>query len=467
MVKNMKHEILRLEHIGKTTNGQLLHSISMNLYQGEALCVITEDLDTKLYLLDILQGNVLHEHGTLYINDCPTHLSSSEESRNKGLYLVTESQLIFSMNVAHNLYMTNSSFYSSSILNNQAIHQAARTLLKAFSLDYIKTTTLVRALSEFDRYLLSILYGVAANAKIIVLDTPYITYRPAEIRKLQHIVNVLRAKGLSVLWFTSKWDMLFQNFDRYAIIKNGVITKLAPLTTLPPHTFSPHIYQWNSSEATPVVLEYTTNTATKHMAESPAHFALHEGEILGIHGTNTLLENMISDLLSGKSNHLKDILLYGQPYDLNFSKKNLIAFIYATDDKSRVFPQMSLYDNITLLINTPLYNPVGIINKRIRNHIAISMLKSIHGEQLIKSFGDRNNIIDMCPLDRLKVEVAKWLCMHPKVFIFVNPHNIYDNLTESDFHTLLDDLHKLDISILILSGSEENLSGICTRVISE
>lgn len=463
----MKHEILRLEHIGKTTNGQLLHSISMNLYQGEALCIITEDLDTKLYLLDILQGKALHEHGTLYINDCPTHLPSPEASRNKGLYFVMESQLIFSMNVAHNLYMTDPSFYSCSILNNQAMHQAARTLLKTFSLDHIKTTTLVRTLSEFDRYLLSILYGVATNAKIIVLDTPYITCRPIEIRKLQRIVNVLRAKGLSILWFTNKWDMLFQNFDRYAVIKNGVVTKLAPLATLPPHTFPPHIYQWNSSEATPVILEYAANTETKHMTENPAHFALHEGEILGIHGTNTLLENMISDLLAGKSNHLKDILLYGQPYDLNFSKKNQIAFIYATDDKFRVFPHMSLYDNITLLINKPLYNPLGIINKRIRNHIAISMLKSIHGEHLIAAFGDKNNIVDMCPLDRLKAEVAKWLCVHPKVFIFVNPHNIYDNLTESDFHTLLDDLHKLNISILILSASEENLTGICTRVISE
>jgi|GEM_PF-3582092 len=467
MVKNMKHEILRLEHIGKTTNEQLLHSISINLYQGEALCVITKDLDTKLYLLDILQGKALHEHGTLYINDRPTHLYSPEESRNKGLYFVMESQLIFTMNVAHNLYMTNSSFYSRSVLNNQSIHQAARTLLKTFSLDHIKTTTLVRTLSEFDRYLLSILYAVATEAKIIVLDTPYITYHPKEIRKLQHIVNILRTKGLSVLWFTTKWDMLFQNFDRYAVIKNGVVTKLAPLTALPPHIFPPHIYQWNASEATPVVLEYTTNTETKYAEENPTHFALHEGEILGIHGTNTLLENMISDLLAGKSNHLKDILLYGQPYDLNFTKKNLIAFIYATEDKFRVFPQMSLYDNITLLINKPLYNPVGIINKRIRNHIAVSMLKSIHGDHLIASFGDKNNIMDMCPLDRLKVEVAKWLCVHPTVFIFVNPHNIYDNLTESDFHTLLDDLHNLDISILILSASEENLIGICTRVISE
>lgn len=456
----MRSEILRLEQIGKITNGQLIHSISFSLYRAEALCVITEDLDAKLYLLEILQGVSMHEHGTLYVNDRLARFYSPENALAAGLSYVTERQLIFSMDVAHNLYMTDPSFYTRSILNKQALHQSAQLLLEEFSLDYIRTSSLVRSLSEFHRYLLSILHAVASGARIIILDTPYRVYPPSEIKKLQHVINVLRQKGVSVLCFTNKWDALYQNFDRYAVIKNGVVTKLAPLESLPPMDFPHHRYQWRAAdENSPVILVY----------EDPSHsspLVLREGEILGIYGSNTLLEALISGLLSGDTVPVKNLLMYGKPYDMNLSRKNHIAFIYATEDKLRVFPQMNLFDNVTLLIDKPIYNLFGIRNKRIRNHIAASMLKSIHGEHLITEFGDKPNIKDIGSLDRLKVEIAKWLCVRPKVFIFVNPHNIYDNLTESDFHTLLDDLHTLGISILILSASEENLSGLCTRVIS-
>ena len=42
----------------------------------------------------------------------------------------------------------------------------------------------------------------------------------------------------------------------------------------------------------------------------------------------------------------------------------------------------------------------------------------------------------------------------------------YDNLSEYHFGRLLEYLQELDISILLISSSEENLSKFCTRVIS-
>lgn len=462
----MRYEILRLEHIGKITNEQLQHCISFNLYQTEALCIVTEDLDSKLYLLDILQGKTPHEYGNLYLYDKPVVLYDPKDARSKGLYSVREDQLIFSMNVAHNLYMTNPAYYSRTILKNSVIHQAARKLLQEFSLEHIKTTSLVRSLSDFDRYLLSILHAVAADAKIIILDTPYNIYQPTEIKTIQHIVKVLLSKGLSILWFTNKWDVMFQTFNRFGVIKNGVVTQITPLTTLPPLNMPPHLYKRHTLiKNSPTVLEYTSSRSSSD-TKCPAHFILREGEILGIYGSNTHLELMISKLLTGKTVHMQELLLYNKPYDMNLSQKNHIAFIYATEDKLRVFPQMNLYDNVTLLINKPIYNQLGFRNDRIRDHIAISVLKAIHGEHLIHSSYYKKNLKNMSSLDRLKVEIAKWLCVHPKVFIFVNPHNIYDNLTETDFGMLLDDLHNMGVSILILSASQENLTNICTRVIS-
>lgn len=45
----MRHEVLRLDHIGRSVNNQIINDISLTLYRQEALCVLTEDIDKKIF----------------------------------------------------------------------------------------------------------------------------------------------------------------------------------------------------------------------------------------------------------------------------------------------------------------------------------------------------------------------------------------------------------------------------------
>src|SRR5699024_8401584 len=123
-------------------------------------------------------------------------------------------------------------FYNKyTILNKKAILKAASKLLSEFSLELIKPSATVASLSPVDRFLISILRAVALRAKIIILDnTFYSIYPPEEIEKIQHAVTILKQRKITVLWFSNRWDNLFQIFDRYAIIQNGVVVKVAPVS---------------------------------------------------------------------------------------------------------------------------------------------------------------------------------------------------------------------------------------------
>ena len=99
----MRHEVLRLDHIGRSVNNQIINDISLTLYRQEALCVLTEDIDTKNFLLDYFQGHIRADQGNLYINDNPKFLFDLEQARQAGIYVVEENQLISSLNVADNL----------------------------------------------------------------------------------------------------------------------------------------------------------------------------------------------------------------------------------------------------------------------------------------------------------------------------------------------------------------------------
>ncbi|MGI6010033.1 MAG: hypothetical protein ACOX8H_00870 [Ruminococcus sp.] len=469
----MRYEIMRLDHIGRAINNQLINDISLTLYAREALCVLTEDMDTENFLLDFFRGFVSPDQGYLYINDSVKHFSNMKQARNAGVYVVDGKQLIGSMDVAHNLYLTSNSFYDSlHFLDTRKLHSATETLLKKFSLDNVKPSAPVHTLSLSNAYMLSILYAYTNGAKIIVLSpSSSLFFQPAEIKKLQRIMNLLKEEGLSILWFSNSWNPIFQNFDRYAIIKSGVVTQITKLTTIPPvipendfiNTALKRSFLDTHDQK--VVLRGDHISNPDH-PEKTFSFSLYQNEILGICDNNQILAPFIHTLSNGKLAKHGTLLLDSQKYIPNFHTRNQIAFISPSSGQSRIFSKMNLYDNIGLLLKSPMYNALGFLNFRIRNHMARAALESIHGEYLIEEYGTRRNLENMNFHDQFMVEVAKWLCLKPKVFIFNDPYSIYDNLSEYHFIRLLESLQKLNISLLLISNSEENLSKFCTRVIN-
>ena len=468
----MKYECLRVASIGKRSESKIQNCISFSLFRGEALCIITEDLDTKFFLLDVLMGKTMPDRGAIYIEDRFCVLNSIENAHSKGLYYVCEAQLIPNMNIAHNLFMTDDKFYNVlSVLDNRSIHQAAAELLKEFSLCGIKTSALSSSLSPIDRYLLSVLRAVAANAKVIILDNPYFNIcHPEDVRKVQCMVSVLRQKRISVLWFTSKWEPIFQNFDRFAVISSGVVTQVSPVTTIPPAIPEKNLLRFRHSlcrfSDMPVVLECRNFSYQKHEQKCHLSFKLHAGEILGIHHVNDGLAAAFSAFSEGMNFNDGNFFLEGGLYQPEVEERRQIVFLYSGYSTTRIFSDMSLYDNVALLVNKPVYNVAGLMNKRIRNLIARTTLESLHAQKLITQYGNQRNLRGMNRRDQFIVETAKWLCTHPKVFIFINPHDTYDTLPESQFQTLLETLRSLGLSILVISGSEESLLKLCTRVIS-
>jgi ABC-type sugar transport system ATPase subunit len=469
----MRYEVLRLEHIGRAVNNQIINDISLNLYAKEALCVLTEDMDTENFLLDFFRGAVPSDQGHLYVYDSPKCFFNLNQARGAGIFVVDGKQLIRSMDVAHNLFLTSNQFYEHfHFLDTKKLHSATEALLKKFSLEYIKSSALVRTLSLSETYILSILYAYTNKAKIIVLSpSASLFFQPSEIKKLQRIVNLLKEEQISILWFSNRWNPVFQNFDRYAVIKNGVVTQITKLTAIPPiipetsfvNAALKRSFSENSSEKE--ILKGIRITAP-HDSEKAVSFSLYQNEILGICDSNNILIPFINALSDGKLPKNGTLLLDGKKYIPNFTTRNQIAFISPANGQSRIFPKMNLYDNISLLLKSPMYNALGFLNSRIRNHMVCTALESIRADYLIKEYGTKRNLGNMNFHDQFMVEIAKWLCLKPKVFIFSDPYSIYDNLSEYHFIKLLESLRELNISLLLISNSEENLSKFCTRVIN-
>ena len=72
----------------------------------------------------------------------------------------------------------------------------------------------------------------------------------------------------------------------------------------------------------------------------------------------------------------------------------------------------------------------------------------------------------MDSIDQYMVNIAKWLFVHPEVFVFLLPQNTQENLSEFHFKSLLEALLKSGCAVIVISFDQEILSKLCTRVIS-
>lgn len=460
----MFYEILRLHHVGRKRDGQAINDISFNLCRQEALCLLTEDIETKNFLFSLFLGETQPDHGSLLLQDKPRLFCSLEDAHEAGIYIADEHLLVPGMSVAHNLFMTDDTFYQNhQFLNNPHMYEAAEKLLKLYRLSHIQPHRRISELSFFDRYLLSILHTLTLGAKIVILDTSvYLPATPQETKLLQHVVTVLKKQGLSLLWFSNKWNPIFQNFDRYGVIQDGVVTQLAPLTTIPPYIPEPNFMEYELRRRS---IDSHSGKELVRFQSTHLGFTLHEGEILGLF--DPLQYSMDFFPESPRGNLLSSAVIEfdKKTYQGNLPPAGPAAYIMPSPRKSRIFPQMNLYDNVTLLLNQPMYNGIGHVNRRIRNHITAAALEAVGASDIFQKYQKKKNLAGSSLQEQFLIEIAKWICLKPKLFVFGNSNSVYNNLSAQHFSQLLERLRSLGITILLISASEENLQKFCTRIV--
>lgn len=474
----MRTEILRLEHISKCLNSYtVLNGISFNLYRGEAICVITEELDVKNCMIDYLCGITTCDLGTMYLNDKKIILDSLTNAHSKGIFYVNESQMIETMNVENNLFCTFNDYYSLGLINHRKMHIAAKDILEKYHLSYISPLDRLSSLSHADIYLLSILHAVVSGVKILILDNTYNFYAEQKIQQLQTLLLQLKKEGISILLITNKWDPQLHIFDRISLIKNGVTTQTIESTEnavtkfLPSVTLSPLLNTASSSPGPKGTLLFEAQNIVEADRPQmyPINFQVYENEILGLCDIDWKMGKLLKKILTGQVDYRGDFLVRQSPETLNDEStliKHHIAMVSNNDYKQKIFTNLDIYDNITLLFNKPMFNKAGLLNRRIRNHIARHITELIHSEYLLSKYRSKKQLSTMNMQDQARVEIAKWLCINPKLFIFFKPYDSFQDLTLYEFKSILKDIKAQGITIVIVSMNKSYLMELCGRIVS-
>lgn len=469
----MKKEIFRMEHISLQVNTlHILWSVSFRLFEGESSVLIGSPREIY-HLCQIISGEIPADSGTLYIDDVAIATDSNMNINHAGIYVISsQSHMFSSMTIARNFDLFQNPKHPG-FIHDTALCRKTNTLLEAFGLSHIKASTRLDMLTNSERLILTIIFYIAAGARLLIFDT--LNWEKNNLQ-LNRILQLIHQRGISVLFLANIYDQIYEKFDQMIILNHGVATGILSsseinytnfLTNLSPKSLTHNSFSGSNEIGDILLSVHNVSPMNSHMPQ--LSFNLMNGESLGICGMNVEAASMLSTVLSGHEKYCGNIILDGQPLEqltIRDSIRSGIAMISSLPPADNIYPYMDLYQNITILANQYICNRFRIIKKHMQKYITRYVLQQLHAEDLFTAYGHKSNLQDLSEIDQLRVLIAKWLCIHPKLFIFVNPFTFLDETTIHIFVSIIQILCSMQISVLILSMNREWLDTTCKRVIT-
>lgn len=474
----MRDEILRLENVFKFADAYpVLQGVSFCLEAGKGLCVAADRYDTKRALMGILQGKCFPDAGKIFINDRPVRLQSPEDAGRQGIFFADPELVIPTMSAASNLFLTNDAYYSFyGVASKLRMQKDAEALLREYGIDWMNPSDNLESSSIGSRLILSVLKAVTVKARVIVLEDLCGQLPEYETERLRQICEKVKKKGIGILGVTNQLNSRTPIYEELSVIKNQVTVRTFSLEN---ENTEPFFWMYEKRTKLSESMQDSPGEQEQILLEAeglrpcgrediPAlSFRLRRQEVLGIRDREWNTLPLFRRALKGEIDCGGTLRLEGIPLRLfgeNLLFEYKIAVVSGDDGRKRVFDQMNIYDNITIMQKHLIYNKLGIINRRYQRYTAGYCLKLIHQEDMLQRYGRKRELRKMSVSDQLKMETARWLCVHPRLFIFYKPCGSSAALSPEDFRTLLMDIRKLQIPVLILSDQEEFLQQFCDRV---
>lgn len=472
----MKKEILRLEHIyKKSQEDKLLYNINLNLFEGEILGVIVRSSSERNALLNILTGSSQKDSGVIYVNDIETNITSKLNAKKLGIYCVyKKAELIPSISIAENIFVIREGSYLKGYINKKLIDTKTQDILNQAGLTNISSSMLCNNLSLAEIHIIEIIKATSLNAKIVIIDDITGQYSQKEIEKLKKLLVKKKLTGISIIFLTNKYSNLLDIADRVTVMRNGTtvstlykeqVTKETIVSLLAGYCVNDIIINRQRKIGDIVLsLEHISTKSGLH----DINMTLRKGEVLGLFESDWEYGVTLANAMFGTTRYTGNIIINGKKVIINSTKEainNGIGLIKENDKSNGIFYNMSLMDNITIMMNKRLYRLCTFENKRIKTYAFKRTLELLHCSHLIDDIGDGNRLPHLSKSTQMKIIMAKWLCANPKILILINPYLSFDDLTINDFKQLLDDICNVGVSIIIISTNMSNLIQVSDRIV--
>ncbi len=450
---------------------KVLKSVDFDVRAGEVHALLGENGAGKSTLIKILSGLYSPDAGSISVNGETTRFSSTRDATAAGIATVYQELLLFpELTVAENVFLGHYPRKAGGWIDWQEVRSRTRALLDQLDTSDLDVDAKVLTLSVAQRQRVEIAKALSRNARILIMDEPTASLVESDVQRLMQVVRQLRDRGVGIVYVSHRLAEIFELADRVTVLRDGALVGTRQIGEVDERQLVSMMVGRSIDSLFPkadaaigeTVLEVRNLNHGRHVRD--ISFSLRRGEILGIAGLVGSGRTELALTLFGMTPATSgEILLEGKPVKIDSPRQARdLGIAYVPEDRGLqgLVKPMAIRKNISMATIERL--SAGIFIK--------AAAEAQRALEAVRRFSIRCRDIGQ-PVGELsggnqqKVVIAKWLETNPKVLILDEPTRGVDVGAKAEIHTIMGELVKQGVAILMISSELPEVLGMSDRVL--
>lgn len=476
----MDAPILEMKHITKEFPGvKALSDVNFQVAKGEIHCLVGENGAGKSTLMKILSGVYPHGayQGDVVFNGQVQKFSSIRDSEKAGIAIIyQELALVPELTVYENIFLGHEIKKGFLIDWNETIKQAGEMLQKV-KLD-INPATKVKELGVGKQQLVEIAKALSKDVKLLILDEPTSSLNETDSENLLALLRDLKQQGVTSIMISHKLKEVIEIADTVTVLRDGQTIATLSKNEVTEHKLIKHMVGREINNIYPkrehkpsqeIVLEVKNWTAYHptlgRTILKDISFNLRKGEIVGFAG---LIGSGRTELALSIFGNPEGYQIKGELY-VKGSRKQFhhpqdaikTGIAYVTEDRKGdgLILIQDVKQNITLA-NLYKISQRGVVN----NNAEIQVANQYKTNLNIKTPSVEQKVANLSGGNQQKVCLGKWLFVGPDILILDEPTRGIDVGAKYEIYTIMKELVKQGMSIIMISSELPEVLGMSDRV---
>ena len=446
---------------------EVLHGVSLTTEFGRVVAIVGANGAGKSTLIKVLAGAEHRDSGELELDGQPLVLKGPSDAIKQGIRTVyQELSLVPELTVSENLLMGVLP-KRLGLIDWPAAHRRAAELLKRIGFTGVNPRTKIRDLTIAKQQMVEIAKALVSPPKILVLDEPSAVLAGSDLDSLFALVDQLRQDGTLIIYISHRLQEVLDIADTIIVMKDGnFLAELNPGETSEDHIISlmagrqiDQIYPDRRTDFGEPSL------GVHHLGRKgefdDVSFTLRRGEVLSIFGlVGSGRSELVETIFGARSADAGSLTIDGQPRRFTSPAAAIKAgMALVTEDRQNTGLIMGLKVDENINLATMHGFLLNLAQRK-------SDVQLMIGKLSIKPANSaKMSAMELSGGNQQKVVLAKWLLVNPSILILDEPTRGVDMATRVDIYSLIDDLARQGISILIVSSDLTEAVSMADRVL--
>ncbi|MGW5735198.1 MULTISPECIES: sugar ABC transporter ATP-binding protein [Streptomyces] len=460
--------MLAMRGVSKSFLGvRVLHDVSLDLAAGEVHALVGENGAGKSTLMKVLAGEHVPDEGRIVLDGTEHSFSHPAQAQAAGIGIIhQEFALLAHRTVAENVFLGREPTRRG-LVDRRAMEARTAELLAEVGVAGITPRTYIRDLSVARQQTVEIVKALASDVRVLVMDEPTAPLADHEAGLLHGLVRRLAARGLGILYISHRLREVFDLSQRITVLKDGhhvttVPTRATNTDQVVRAMVGRELSAYYPPRAHPDDLGEVRLTVTRGGNDRlrGIGLTLRAGEITGIAGlAGSGRTSLVRALFGAAPFTAGAMTVDGAPLRPTGPRQAIRARIaLVTEDRKAegLALRQSVRDNALLVTRAvpargepPTARELTALLERVRLHAR----------------GEDQEVRYLSGGNQQKVVIAKWLAARPRILLFDEPTRGVDVGAKAAIHTLVRELAREGMAVLIVSSELPELIGMSDRVL--